>query len=121
MTRAMTDVTFEMRSLAEGHELPISAVEPFNLRLTHQPLRCLTGVTIPPGLVGFCWETPLSLEVLAQQAPDLAEVARRWIDTSRPIFEQPWNSGEHRAGEHRAGEHQAGEYRAREPLSADRR
>lgn len=73
--------TFGGAGSREGGELSFSVVEPFNLRLTQQPLRCLTGVTIPPGLVGFCWETPLSLEVLSQQAPVLAEVARRWIET----------------------------------------
>ena len=62
-------------------------VTPFNLRLTTRPLRCLTGLTIPPGLVGFCWETPLCLEVLHQQAPALACVAAQWPGTLRPIVE----------------------------------
>ena len=74
---------------SEAQELPFTDIEPFNLRLTQQPLRCLTGVTIPPGLVGFCWETPLSLEVLSQQAPDLAEVARRWMEKGIDIGGEP--------------------------------
>ena len=56
----------------------LDGIDPFNLRLTRRPLRCVTGLSIPPGLVGFCWETPLCFEVLQQQAPDLALVVERW-------------------------------------------
>ena len=87
----MTRATFG-RSKDGAREIPLSAIEPFNLRLTREPLRCVTGLTIPAGLVGFCWETPLCLEVLDQQAPDLAWIAKTWTTKSwtglpRPILE----------------------------------
>lgn len=56
----------------------LNGIDPFNLRLTRRPLRCVTGLSIPPGLVGFCWETPLCFEVLRQQAPELARVVECW-------------------------------------------
>lgn len=77
--------------LATAHrsgEVEHLQVEPFNLRLTHRPLRCVTGLSIPPGLVGFCWETPLCLEVLQQQAPELATVVEHWSDHLKPILEK---------------------------------
>lgn len=58
-------------------------IDPWNLRLSRRPVRCLSGVMIAPGLVGYCWETPLSDELLAQQAPDLAE-SLRVIRTLQP-------------------------------------
>lgn len=56
--------------------MPETAVDPdpYNLRLTRQDTFCLSGVRIPPGLVGFCHETPLSPELFARQAPELATV-----------------------------------------------
>lgn len=48
--------------------------DPYNLRLTRQDSLCLSGVTIPPGLVGFCHETPISSELLIRQAPELATI-----------------------------------------------
>lgn len=71
-----------------------TAIEPFNLRLTRKPMVCVTGLTIPPGLVGFCWETPLCLEVLDQQAPELARVVKSWTDSLQPILEIEARQGE---------------------------
>ena len=65
----------------------VEHLDPYNLRFTTRPLRCVTGVTIPPGLVGFCWEVPLSLEALHQQAPELWQVVRNWTDSLKPILE----------------------------------
>lgn len=65
----------------------IADIGPFNMRLTFRPLRCVTGHAIAPGLVGFCWETPLSLEVLRTQAPDLATLVALWPGSLRPIVE----------------------------------
>ena len=73
----------------EAHRIPVERLDPYNLRFTTTPLRCVTGVTIPPGLVGFCWEVPLSLEALEQQAPELARVVKSWTDGLKPILEQP--------------------------------
>lgn len=46
--------------------------DPYNLRLTRQDTFCLSGARIPPGLVGYCHETPLSTELFERQAPELA-------------------------------------------------
>lgn len=56
--------------------MPETVVEPdpYNLRLTRQDSICLSGARIPPGLVGFCHETPISIELLARQAPELATI-----------------------------------------------
>ncbi len=50
--------------------------DPYNLRLTRKDTFCLSGVRIPPGLRRFCHETPISGELLARQAPELATVQR---------------------------------------------
>lgn len=52
----------------------IDTLEPYNLRIAREPVRCLTGVTVPAGLVGFCWETPLCPEALNQQSPGLGGI-----------------------------------------------
>lgn len=48
--------------------------DPYNLRLTRSDTICLSGARIPPGLVGHCHETPISAELLARQAPELAAI-----------------------------------------------
>ena len=49
------------------------SIDPYNLRLRAEPQQCVSGVHIPPGLVGHCHETPLCDEVLLEQAPALAD------------------------------------------------
>lgn len=52
----------------------LSSLDPYNLRLTGEPERCISGVEAPAGLIGYCHETPLSDGVLLEQAPCLAVV-----------------------------------------------
>ena len=52
----------------------MAQLDPYNLRITRQETRCLSGATIAPGLVGFCHETPISAELLVRQAPELAMI-----------------------------------------------
>jgi hypothetical protein len=70
----------------------IHNLEPYNLRIAREPVRCLTGVTVPAGLVGFCWDTPLCADVLSQQSPALGGVLevldglRRHADESEDLL-----------------------------------
>ena len=57
--------------------------DPYNLRITRRDTICLSGARIPPGLVGHCHETPISAELMARQAPELAAIQQLLQDLRR--------------------------------------